>query len=134
MQVKLILRVRAAYPGQDPELVKQNMTGDLVRLLDGWQITYIEPDPGMQGIKTALTFKGDSVTMTREGSKTVMQFIPNTVTNCVYALDFGTMDMEIATESLHWAISGNRGKLDMKYSIGAKGDEPGKMTYHLLIQ
>lgn len=134
MQVKLILRVRAAYPGLDPELMKQNMEGDLIRLLDGWQITYTEPDPGMQGVKTTLTLKRDAVTMTREGSRTVMKFVPNAVTSCVYALDFGTMDMEIATENLHWEISGNRGKLDMKYTIGSKGEQPGRMTYHLLIQ
>lgn len=134
MQVKLVLRVRAAYPGLDPELMKQDMDGDLTRLLDGWQITYTEPDPGMQGIKTTLTLKRDAVTMTREGSKTVMRFVPNTVTNCVYALDFGIMDMEITTENLRWEISGNRGKLDMKYTIGSKGEQPGKMTYHLLIQ
>ncbi len=134
MKVTLTLRVRSAYPRQDPELIKQSMDGELTKTEDGWCIRYAEPDPGMQGVITTLTLKKDSVTMAREGSKTVMVFAAGKVTHCTYALDFGTMDMEIDTRALRWEISGTKGKLDMKYSIGASKEEAGHMDYHLILQ
>lgn len=134
MKVNLTLRVRQTYPGQDPEIMKQTMDGELTKLPDGWCIRYTEVDPGMQGIITTLHLKKDTVTLTREGSATVMEFSAGKTTVCTYALDFGDLEMQITTSALRWEVSGAKGRLDMKYTIGTSPEEAGSMDYHLTIR
>lgn len=126
-KVSISLRVRSRYPGQEADTVSFTVPGTLHRLENSFCLVYQEPE--MENITTHLRFSAGEAVMERSGTR--MEFRPGEMTLCPYRLDFGTMDMLISTRALRLQTKDGGGRLDMMYSLGGPGQEPGQIDFHL---
>lgn len=133
--VKLNLRVRQQYPGQETDMIRQSMDGTMGKTVAGWVLTYDEPGEGMHGVRTEITMEPGAVTVRRNGGiSSVMEFAEGRRTVFSYGIDLGTMDMGIETEKLNWSFNGRQGALNMRYCILLPDGSKGIMDYHLLMK
>lgn len=82
-------------------------------------ITYQEhSDMGMGDSRVLLKIEPDSITMRRMGDfATVMVYKKNEITEFIYKVPFGELDMKIKTQSIINTLKGDGGRLSFSYVL-----------------
>ena len=117
--------------------VTEFVTGGLLTATDyGYLLEYDESElTGMEGTHTAFQIRPDSVALIRTGAfRSQMIFERLRKHYSLYDTPYGTMTMGITTTSLHSAITGDGGELDVRYAIEIEHQVTGECRFLIQVR
>jgi len=119
---KIILKSAQTSDGttQRQELITE---GEFYNTNGSYYITYLEQNEGMGESRVFLKITENSAIMRRMGEfKTVISYEQGKITNFVYHVPFGDIDIKIKTKKIENKLSNNGGEIKICYSLFA-GEE-----------
>jgi len=117
-----LLSVR--YEGDEKEEMKVDTLGGFYERAGKFYITYSEHrDMGMGDSRIVLKIEPDTITMRRMGDfQTVMVYKKDEVTEFIYRVPFGELNLKIKTRSIENELTEKGGKIKFCYDLFAGGD------------
>ena len=110
--------------GDEKEEMSIDTIGGFYERDGKYYITYSEhKDMGMGDSRIVLKIEPDTVTMRRMGDfQTVMVYKKDEVTEFIYRVPFGELNLKIKTRSINIDLDETGGKLNFCYDLFAGGD------------
>jgi len=134
-EVFLQLTTEIESEGEDAQRIEFATSGQYYLKEETHYYIYSESElSGMEGGKTTLKIKGDTVTMHRYGVNVVeLIFIAGEIRESIYETPYGVFDVEMKTVTLATSIDARgAGHIEISYDIEVKGLS--KTRNHLRIK
>jgi uncharacterized beta-barrel protein YwiB (DUF1934 family) len=134
--VVLSIRGQQNYLEQDPEVIELVTEGSLVRVDNGWEISYEESDlTGLKGVTTIFLVEQDRITLTRKGPlNSQMVFQKGVLHESLYQMEFGALMIAVCATRVSYDLSRSGGTIDLTYGIDIENTAAGVIEYHLDIK
>lgn len=136
-QVILFVRGEQYYEDVDPDETELMTEGSMTILEDGGIVLeYQETElTGMEGTTTRFTIRDDTVTLTRTGSiNSQMVFQRGKRHSSLYETPWGTMMVDIVTNTLAYRLSSRGGVLDIQYTIAVDHQVTGQNQFKIRVR
>ncbi len=119
-----ITLVSKRYQGDESDEINLDTVGGYYERDGKFYITYSEhKDMGMGDSRVLLKVEPDTITMRRMGDfATIMVYKKNEITEFIYRVPFGELNLKIKTTKIENELTENGGKLRFCYDLFA-GDE-----------
>lgn len=109
--------------------------GDLVFDKDAYTITYRDEAGDLAGCTTAITCKGDEVSIHRTGPfQTELIMEKGRRHSCLYSTEYGDVLMGVYAENIDSHMAETGGYLEFAYTIDFDGDFVSRNTLHLTVK
>ena len=134
--VVLSIRGQQNYQDQDPEVIELVTEGNLIRLDNGWKVSYEESDlTGLAGVTTVFEVTSDTVTLTRTGAlNSQMVFQKGVLHESLYQMEFGALMIAVCATRVSYDLTEQGGTIDLTYGIDIENTAAGIIEYHLDIK
>jgi uncharacterized beta-barrel protein YwiB (DUF1934 family) len=134
--VVLSIRGQQNYQDQDPEVIELVTEGNLIRLDNGWKVSYEESDlTGLAGVTTVFEVTSDTVTLTRTGAlNSQMVFQKGVLHESLYQMEFGALMIAVCATRVSYDLTERGGTIDLTYGIDIENTAAGIIEYHLDIK
>ena len=134
--VVLSIRGQQNYQDQDPEVIELVTEGNLIRLDNGWKVSYEESDlTGLAGVTTVFEVTSDTVTLTRTGAlNSQMVFQKGVLHESLYQMEFGALMIAVCAIRVSYDLTERGGTIDLTYGIDIENTAAGIIEYHLDIK
>jgi uncharacterized beta-barrel protein YwiB (DUF1934 family) len=134
--VVLSIRGQQNYQDQDPEVIELVTEGNLIRLDNGWKVSYEESDlTGLAGVTTVFEVTSDAVTLTRTGAlNSRMVFQKGVLHESLYQMEFGALMIAVCATRVSYDLTERGGTIDLTYGIDIENTAAGIIEYHLDIK
>ena len=134
--VVLSIRGQQNYQDQDPEVIELVTEGNLIRLDNGWKVSYEESDlTGLAGVTTVFEVTSDTVTLTRTGAlNSQMVFQKGVLHESLYQMEFGALMIAVCATRVSYDLTERCGTIDLTYGIDIENTAAGIIEYHLDIK
>jgi uncharacterized beta-barrel protein YwiB (DUF1934 family) len=134
--VVLSIRGQQNYQDQDPEVIELVTEGNLIRLDNGWKVSYEESDlTGLAGVTTVFEVTSDAVTLTRTGAlNSQMVFQKGVLHESLYQMEFGALMIAVCATRVSYDLTERGGTIDLTYGIDIENTAAGIIEYHLDIK
>ena len=134
--VVLSIRGQQNYQDQDPEVIELVTEGNLIRLDNGWKVSYEESDlTGLAGVTTVFEVASDTVTLTRTGAlNSQMVFQKGVLHESLYQMEFGALMIAVCATRVSYDLTERGGTIDLTYGIDIENTAAGIIEYHLDIK
>jgi len=113
------------FQGDEKDEINLDTLGGFYERDGKYYITYFEhKDMGMGNSRIVLKIEPDTITMRRMGDfQTVMVYKKDEVTEFIYRVPFGELNLKIKTRSIDNRLTESGGKLSFSYDLFAGGEE-----------
>lgn len=113
------------FCGDDKDEINLDTVGGFYERDGKFYITYSEhKDMGMGNSRIVLKIEPGTITMRRMGDfQTVMVYKKDEVTEFIYRVPFGELNLKIKTKSIDNKLTDKGGKLNFSYDLFAGGEE-----------
>ena len=134
--VVLSIRGQQNYQDQDPEVIELVTEGNLIRLDNGWKVSYEASDlTGLAGVTTVFEVTSDTVTLTRTGAlNSQMVFQKGVLHESLYQMEFGALMIAVCATRVSYDLTERGGTIDLTYGIDIENTAAGIIEYHLDIK
>ena len=134
--VVLSIRGQQFYQEQDPEVIELVTEGQLIRLDNGWRVSYEESDlTGLAGVTTVFEVTADTITLTRSGAlNSQMVFQKGVLHESLYQMEFGALMIAVCATRVSYDLTEQGGTIDLTYGIDIENTAAGVIEYHLDIK
>ena len=133
-EVFLTVRGEQEYDGGETDRIELTADGTLEDTADGWMISYDQTERSEQ-THTVLLVGARCVVLRRGGAlQAEMTFETGKTHITVYEMPFGTLLMEISTETIRQKLSERGGLLEIRYRIAMDGRMQSKNSLKIQIR
>lgn len=132
----ITVRGEQYFDGADPDETELTTLGTLERTEEGWLVAYEESElTGMAGTVTTFAIRPERVVLRRSGSvNSEMIFEEGLAHTSLYEMEFGTLTVDVHTESLRAKLSAHGGVLEIRYQIAVDHHLTGRNCFKIHIR
>ena len=130
MEGKVNVTVRSAVTVDDQhELICQSGKGRVDHEENGWRLRYVIHDAAGEKSQSDIRLTEDGASVRNCLAGYTMELRPGETTQAGVRTPYGTIDLTIATQRVHWDLEGEQeGKLTFEYTLLSGGQEVSHLT------
>lgn len=136
MKKKAVISIVSNQLEYENDVIEVVTPGDFLRDEEGFTAIYDETEiSGMEGTKTKLFIKDNSVSLEREGTTTTkMHFEKNKDSVSLYNTPYGMLELKIRTQDIKINVDDNGGEVVINYRMIVGGESTQNTNLKIKIQ